>query len=79
MATVPIATPALATAGTGDVLAGVILGMRSQGLGAFESAVVGAYLHAKAGEIAASEIGSNVSVIAGDVAEFLPSVFAELQ
>jgi hydroxyethylthiazole kinase-like uncharacterized protein yjeF len=78
VATVPIATPALATAGTGDVLAGVILGMRSQGLGAFQSAVVGAYLHAQAGAIAAAEIGSNASVIAGDVADFLPSAFAEL-
>ena len=78
MATIPIATPALATAGTGDVLSGIILALRGQGLGAFESAVSGAYIHARAGEIAAHNLGTEVSVIAGDVIDFLPEVFAEL-
>jgi NAD(P)H-hydrate epimerase len=77
-ATIPIATPALATAGTGDVLSGVILALRGQGLGAFESAVSGAYIHARAGEIAAHNLGTEVSVMAGDVVDFLPDVFAEL-
>ncbi|MGD2058815.1 MAG: NAD(P)H-hydrate dehydratase [Anaerolineales bacterium] len=79
MATIPFATSALATAGTGDVLAGVILGLRGQGVPAFESAVLGAYLHAQAGELAARELGTEVSVIAGDVADSLPLVLAELK
>lgn len=78
MATIPIATPALATAGTGDVLAGVILSLRGQGLEAFEAAVVGAYLHARAGEVAADDMGADASVIASDVAGYLPFVLAEL-
>jgi NAD(P)H-hydrate epimerase len=79
MATIPFATSALATAGTGDVLAGVILGLRGQGVPAFESAVLGAYLHAQAGELAARELGTEISVIAGDVADSLPLVLAELK
>jgi NAD(P)H-hydrate epimerase len=47
----PFANPAMATAGTGDVLAGCILGMLSQGLSRFDAAVCGAYLHGAAGEI----------------------------
>lgn len=78
VATIPFATSALATAGTGDVLAGVILGLRGQGVAAFESAVLGAYIHARAGMIAAREYGTEVSVIAGDVVDGLPYVFAEL-
>ena len=46
----PFANPALATAGSGDVLAGAIVGLRAQGLPAFEAAVCGAYLHGVAGE-----------------------------
>lgn len=78
LATIPIATPALATAGTGDVLAGVLVALRGQGLDAFEAAVLGAYIHARAGELAAEDWGTQVSVIAGDIVEQLPAVFSEL-
>jgi NAD(P)H-hydrate epimerase len=75
---IPIATPALARAGTGDVLAGVIIGLRGQGLDAFRSAVLGAYLHGRAGQIAAVSVGSAASVMAGDVADALPAAIAGL-
>ena len=71
MTIMPFANPALATAGSGDVLAGAITAMRSQGLNAYEAAVCGAYLHGVAGEIARREIGS-AGVVAGDLLMRLP-------
>ena len=46
----PFANPALATAGSGDVLAGAIVGCLAQGLAPFDAAVLGGYLHGLAGE-----------------------------
>lgn len=68
----PFATPALAKAGSGDVLAGTIVGLRAQGVPPFEAAVVGAYLHGLSGEIARQHLGAT-AVIAGDLIEFLPA------
>lgn len=62
---------ALATAGSGDVLTGVIAALLGQKLGAWEAARAGAYLHALAGERAASDLGA-AGVIAGDVRDRLP-------
>ncbi len=67
----PFATPALATAGTGDVLAGAIVALLAQHLAPFDAAVAGAYLHGLAGAIAAREIGT-AGVIAGDLLPRLP-------
>jgi NAD(P)H-hydrate epimerase len=64
-------TPALATAGTGDVLTGVIATLLGQGLSAFDAARAGAYLHALAGEIAATELGI-AGILASDVRDRLP-------
>ena len=77
-AVLPFATPALARAGTGDVLAGVITGLRAQGVGPYEAAVLGAYLHGRAGELAAEMVGSLAGVIAGDVVDSLALAMAEL-
>jgi NAD(P)H-hydrate epimerase len=76
--TVPVASSALARAGTGDVLAGLIVGLRAQGVEAYPAAVAGAWVHAQAGLYAAERLGTSASVLAGDVLEAVPDVLAEL-
>jgi ADP-dependent NAD(P)H-hydrate dehydratase / NAD(P)H-hydrate epimerase len=71
MAVNPGATPALATAGTGDVLSGLIGALLAKGLGPFEAAALGARAHARAGRAAAARQGAD-HVIAGDVIDTLP-------
>jgi hydroxyethylthiazole kinase-like uncharacterized protein yjeF len=73
----PFATAALARAGTGDVLAGAIAGLLAQGLAPYEAAVAGAYLHGRAGELAAEALGQTASVLASDVLAALPAALAE--
>ena len=65
-----IAQPALATAGTGDVLTGAIGALLAQGLPPYEAATLGVYLHADAGNRAARTRGT-IGVTAGDIAEHL--------
>jgi hydroxyethylthiazole kinase-like uncharacterized protein yjeF len=73
----PFANPGLATAGTGDVLAGTVVALRAQGLGAFEAAMAGAYLHGLAGELARAEIGA-AGMTAGDVLVRLPQAWQHI-
>jgi NAD(P)H-hydrate epimerase len=70
-------SPALATAGTGDVLTGVVAALLAQGLDAFMAAVAGVWLHASAGREAARRHGAAEGVIASDVIEALPAARAE--
>jgi hydroxyethylthiazole kinase-like uncharacterized protein yjeF len=72
LAVLPVATSALASAGTGDVLAGCIAGLLAQGLDPFASACVGAWLHGQAGLLCADEIGP-AGVLAGDLLARLPA------
>lgn len=74
----PFATSALARAGTGDVLAGVITGLLAQGLSPYAAAVAGTYLHGLAGELAAGDIGTTASVLAGDVLNKLAQAIVEV-
>jgi hydroxyethylthiazole kinase-like uncharacterized protein yjeF len=76
--TIPVATPALARAGTGDVLAGLIAGLRAQGMEAYDAARLGAWVHAQAGLAAAIVQGTTAAVMAGDVLEAVADVLAEL-
>ena len=76
---IPVASPALARAGTGDVLAGLVVGLRAQGLDAFDSAVAGAWIHAQAGLYAADDLGTAASVLAGDVLNSVPDVISDLE
>jgi ADP-dependent NAD(P)H-hydrate dehydratase / NAD(P)H-hydrate epimerase len=68
----PGGSPSLATAGTGDVLTGVIAALLAQGLDGFTAAVAGVALHAHAGREAACRVGAAEGVIASDVIAALP-------
>jgi len=65
-------TPFLATAGSGDVLAGLIAGLAAQGMKAFEAACAGAWLHGRLGE------ALGPGLIAEDLPEALPALLNEL-
>jgi ADP-dependent NAD(P)H-hydrate dehydratase / NAD(P)H-hydrate epimerase len=76
---IPVATPSLARAGTGDVLAGLIVGLLAQGLNPYDAAIAGAFIHAQAGLLAAETLGTTASVLASDVLDAIPDVIAELE
>jgi NAD(P)H-hydrate epimerase len=78
-AVIPVATPALARAGTGDVLSGIVVGLLAQGVPAYEAALTGAWLHAQAGLAASDWVGHPASVLAGDVLEAIADVLQSLE
>jgi len=57
----------LARAGTGDVLAGLIVGLRAQGMDAYSASIAGAWIHAQGGLKAQESLGNSACVLAGDV------------
>ncbi len=67
----PTGNPGMATGGTGDVLSGIVASFLAQGLDTFEGASLGAYIHGKAGDIAAERFGIH-GLIAGDVVDAVP-------
>jgi holo-[acyl-carrier-protein] synthase len=74
----PVATPALAAAGTGDVLAGLIAGLMGQKLPPFEAAVTGVHLHSLAGLDLEASLGQ-AGVLASDLLLQLPRVMERLR
>ena len=72
------ANPALASAGTGDVLSGAIAGLAAQGLSPLQAAACGVYLHSRAAETVSRELG-NAGVIATDLLPALPRVIKALR
>jgi NAD(P)H-hydrate epimerase len=77
-AVLPFANPAMATAGSGDVLTGCIVGLMAQGLGPFEAAVCGGYLHGAAGELWRAQHG-DAGMLAGDLLGLLPDALHHLR
>ena len=73
----PFANPGLASAGTGDVLAGSIAGLLAQGVGLYDAATLGVYMHGAAGERVRAELGV-AGMVAGDLLAQLPSAIREL-
>jgi len=70
----PAGNPGMATAGSGDVLTGIIAALLAQGLSCFDAACIGALAHAQAGDFAAAGLGE-MGMIAGDIIDALPGVW----
>lgn len=68
----PTGNPGMATAGSGDVLTGIIAGLIAQGLKTRSAVIAGVYLHGLAGDIYAQEKGTETSLVAGDLLDNLP-------
>jgi hydroxyethylthiazole kinase-like uncharacterized protein yjeF len=69
----PLGNPGMASAGSGDVLAGVIAALLAQGLSLWEAAATGVVAHARAGDIAAGLLGER-GMLASDITHQLPTV-----
>ena len=74
---IPFANPGLASAGTGDVLAGAAVGFLAQGLAPYEAAIVAAYVHGLAAEFVREERGVT-GMVASDLLPMLPIAIAEI-
>jgi hydroxyethylthiazole kinase-like uncharacterized protein yjeF len=67
----------MATGGSGDVLTGLLTGLLAQGYSSIETAILGTFLHGKAGDIAAEE-SSMESMVAGDIVEAMGTAFRDI-
>jgi NAD(P)H-hydrate epimerase len=70
--------PGMATAGSGDVLTGIILGLLAQGISPENAAIAGIYLHGLAGDLAARQ-NSEFALVAGDIIDYLGKAFITLK
>ena len=73
----PTGNPGMATAGSGDVLTGIITALLARGYSRRDACLTGVYLHGLSGDIAAAELGQE-SVTAGDLVACLPKAFGRL-
>lgn len=74
----PTGNSGMATAGSGDVLTGILAALLARGYDRPEACMLGMYLHGLAGDLAAKEVGKE-SLVAGDIIRFLPKAFIQLQ
>lgn len=72
----PTGNSGMATAGSGDVLTGIITGLLAQHYSPEEAAMIGVYIHGKAGDLAAASL-SQEGMIAGDIITYLPNAFKQ--
>jgi len=70
----PAGNPGMATAGSGDVLTGIIVALLAQGLSCFDAAKAGVWVHAQAGDLAVEKTGQ-MAMIAGDIIDCLPQIW----
>jgi NAD(P)H-hydrate epimerase len=68
----------MASAGSGDVLTGIITGLLARGYSQQEACIIGMYLHGLAGDIAAKELGEE-SMMASDLIKYLTKAFERLK
>lgn len=73
----PSGNPGMASAGSGDVLTGILVGLLARGMQRLDAARLGAWLHGRAGDLAA-QAGSEESLIASDLIDSLPLAWREL-
>lgn len=73
----PSGNPGMATGGSGDVLTGIISGLRAQGYQALHAAIIGVYVHGLAGDLAAEQLGMK-ALKAGDIVNWLPEAWQRL-
>jgi len=69
--------PGMATAGSGDVLTGILTGLLAQGYTTEEAAILGVYLHGLSGDLAARDKGYS-SLISSDLVDFLATAFKRI-
>ena len=74
----PTGNPGMATAGSGDVLTGIITALLARGYTRQHACMLGVYLHGLAGDLAAEELGEE-SLVASDLVDYLPKAFKTLQ
>ena len=70
--------PGMATAGSGDVLTGMLTGLLARGYSPIDAAIIGVWLHGAAGDLAAEQFGME-SMIASDIISFIPGAYKQLE
>jgi NAD(P)H-hydrate epimerase len=74
----PTGNAGMATAGSGDVLTGILTGLLARGYKVQDACIVGTYLHGLAGDLAANDLGEE-SMVAGDIIRYLSRAFKRLK
>ena len=69
--------PGMATGGSGDVLTGILAGLKAQGYTSLETCLLGVFIHGLAGDLAAQELGQE-ALIAGDIIQYLGHAFCSI-
>lgn len=73
----PTGNPGMATAGSGDVLTGIVLALLAQGYTSEDACKLGVYVHGLAGDLAAEQVGE-ISLTSGDIINYLPAAWTKL-